>query len=64
MISAKPTVRTGTDNQIKERRAWLLLGWVTAKRSFFCKQPTCLAIGSGSEVTFKPLVLRLSERAS
>ncbi|KAG8316066.1 hypothetical protein J6590_059451 [Homalodisca vitripennis] len=39
-----------------QRRAWLLLGWVTAKRSCPCKQPACPAIGDGSEVTFKPLI--------
>ncbi|KAG8299811.1 hypothetical protein J6590_091929 [Homalodisca vitripennis] len=44
---------------IKQRRAWLLLGWVNAERSYTCKQPTCLAI-SGSELTFKALVFRLS----
>ncbi|KAG8307281.1 hypothetical protein J6590_024927 [Homalodisca vitripennis] len=44
------------DNRIKQRRAWLLLGWMTAERSCPCKQPTCPAIGGGSEVTFKPLV--------
>ncbi|KAG8245289.1 hypothetical protein J6590_005603 [Homalodisca vitripennis] len=43
-------------NQIKQRQAWLLLGWVTAKRSCPCKQPACPAIGGASEVTFKPLV--------
>ncbi|KAG8277865.1 hypothetical protein J6590_033396 [Homalodisca vitripennis] len=48
------------DNQIKQHRAWLLLGWVTAERSCPCKQPPCPAIGGGSEVTFKPLVPRLS----
>ncbi|KAG8306239.1 hypothetical protein J6590_051583 [Homalodisca vitripennis] len=49
------------DNRIKQRRAWLLLGWVTAKRSCPSKQPACPAIG-GLEVTFKPLVPRLSVR--
>ncbi|KAG8257248.1 hypothetical protein J6590_053896 [Homalodisca vitripennis] len=44
------------DNQIKQRRAWLLLGWVTAERYCPCKQPACPAVGGGSEVTFKPLV--------
>ncbi|KAG8300051.1 hypothetical protein J6590_085737 [Homalodisca vitripennis] len=48
------------DNKIKHRRAWLLLGWVTAERSCPCKQPACPAIGDGSEVIFKSLVLRLS----
>ncbi|KAG8245988.1 hypothetical protein J6590_097465, partial [Homalodisca vitripennis] len=50
------------DNRIKQRRAWQLLGWVTAKRSCPCKQPICSAIGGGSEDTFKPLVPRLSVR--
>ncbi|KAG8284034.1 hypothetical protein J6590_003726, partial [Homalodisca vitripennis] len=50
------------NNRIKQRRAWLLLGWVTAERSCPCKQPACPAIGGGSEVTFKPLVPRLSVR--
>ncbi|KAG8262623.1 hypothetical protein J6590_050119 [Homalodisca vitripennis] len=40
-------------SRIKQRRAWLLLGWVTAERSCPCKQPACPAIGGGSEVTFK-----------
>ncbi|KAG8253690.1 hypothetical protein J6590_093190 [Homalodisca vitripennis] len=42
--------------------AWLLLGWVTAGRFCPCKQPACSAIGGGSEVTYKPLVPRLSVR--
>ncbi|KAG8315319.1 hypothetical protein J6590_073373 [Homalodisca vitripennis] len=49
---------------IKQRRAWLLLGWVAAERSCPCNQPTCPAIGGGSEVTFKPLVPRLRVRES
>ncbi|KAG8292769.1 hypothetical protein J6590_031748 [Homalodisca vitripennis] len=52
------------DNRIKQRRAWLLLGWVTAERSCPCKQPACLTNDGGSEVTFKPLVPRLSDRES
>ncbi|KAG8300878.1 hypothetical protein J6590_065609 [Homalodisca vitripennis] len=48
------------DNQSKQRQAWLLLGWVTAERSCPCKQPACPAVGGCSEVTFKPLVPRLS----
>ncbi|KAG8259172.1 hypothetical protein J6590_017351 [Homalodisca vitripennis] len=44
------------DDRIKQRRAWLLLGWVTAERLCPCKQSTCPTIGGGSEVTFKPLV--------
>ncbi|KAG8292649.1 hypothetical protein J6590_034842 [Homalodisca vitripennis] len=43
---------------VDARSAWLLLGWVTAKRSCPCKQPACPAIGGGSEITFKPLVPR------
>ncbi|KAG8270042.1 hypothetical protein J6590_093868 [Homalodisca vitripennis] len=35
---------------------------VTAERSYPCKRPACPAIGGGSEVTFKPLVPRLSVR--
>ncbi|KAG8307593.1 hypothetical protein J6590_016035 [Homalodisca vitripennis] len=56
--------RLSQDNQIKQRRAWLLLGQVTAERSCRCKRPAraCPAIGGGSEVTFKPLVPRLSVR--
>ncbi|KAG8271612.1 hypothetical protein J6590_059087 [Homalodisca vitripennis] len=50
------------DNRIKQRRAWLLLGWVTAERSCPCKQPACPAVGGGSEVTIKLLVPRLSVR--
>ncbi|KAG8262056.1 hypothetical protein J6590_061108 [Homalodisca vitripennis] len=56
--------RLSQDNRIKLRRAWLLLGWMTAERSCPCKQPACPAIGGGSEVTFKPLVPRLSVRDS
>ncbi|KAG8316513.1 hypothetical protein J6590_049639 [Homalodisca vitripennis] len=54
--------RLSRDNWIKQSRAWLLLGWVAAERSCPCKQPACPAIGDGSEVTFKPLVPRLSVR--
>ncbi|KAG8305784.1 hypothetical protein J6590_062091 [Homalodisca vitripennis] len=54
--------RLSQDNQIKQRRAWLLLGQVTSERSCPCKRPVCPAIGGGSEVTFKPLVPRLSVR--
>ncbi|KAG8337000.1 hypothetical protein J6590_034088 [Homalodisca vitripennis] len=52
----KRVQRLSQDNQIKQRRAWLLLEWVTAERSWPCKQPACPAIGGGSEVIFKPLV--------
>ncbi|KAG8275960.1 hypothetical protein J6590_074864 [Homalodisca vitripennis] len=48
-------------NRIKQCRAWLLLGWVTAERSCPRKQSACPAIGSGSEVTFKPLVPKLRQ---
>ncbi|KAG8284102.1 hypothetical protein J6590_003794 [Homalodisca vitripennis] len=54
--------RLSQDNWIKQRRAWLLLGWVTAERPCPCKQPACPAIGGGSEITFKPLAPRLSVR--
>ncbi|KAG8280609.1 hypothetical protein J6590_077602 [Homalodisca vitripennis] len=50
------------DNRIKQRRAWLLLVWVTAERSCPCKQPFCPTIVGVSEVTFKPLVPRSSLR--
>ncbi|KAG8274366.1 Protein apcdd1 [Homalodisca vitripennis] len=59
-----PLLRTDQDNRIKQRRAWLLFGWVTAERSCPCQQPACPAIGGGSEVTFMPLVPRLSVRDS
>ncbi|KAG8302347.1 hypothetical protein J6590_034660 [Homalodisca vitripennis] len=45
-----PCQRTAQD--IKQAVAafpWLLLEWVTAKRTCPCKQPTCPAIGGGSE---------------
>ncbi|KAG8258309.1 hypothetical protein J6590_032238 [Homalodisca vitripennis] len=51
-------VRLSQDNRIKQRRAWLLLGRMTAERSCPCKQPGYPAIGGGSEVTFKPLIPR------
>ncbi|KAG8311068.1 Rho GTPase-activating protein 6 [Homalodisca vitripennis] len=38
------------DIRIKQRRAWLLLGWVTVERSYPCKQLAC-PVGGGSEVT-------------
>ncbi|KAG8267092.1 hypothetical protein J6590_059135 [Homalodisca vitripennis] len=40
----------------------MLLGWVTAERSWPCKQPAYSAIGCGTEVTFKPFVPRLTVR--
>ncbi|KAG8276362.1 hypothetical protein J6590_067206 [Homalodisca vitripennis] len=49
------------DNWIKQRQAWLLLGWVTAKRSCPCKQPACPAIGGGSEVIFMPISVPSSD---
>ncbi|KAG8302651.1 hypothetical protein J6590_028569 [Homalodisca vitripennis] len=55
MIQGTWVRRLSQDNQIKQRRAWLLLGQVTAERSCPCKRPACPAIGGGSEVTFKPL---------
>ncbi|KAG8329579.1 hypothetical protein J6590_083060 [Homalodisca vitripennis] len=59
-LKVKWVRRSSQDNHIKQRRAWLLLGWVTAERSCPSKQPACPAIGGGSEVTFKPFVPRLS----
>ncbi|KAG8267477.1 SUMO1 sentrin specific peptidase 8 [Homalodisca vitripennis] len=53
---------TRETSTIKQRRAWLLFGQVTAERSCPCKRPACPAIGVGSEVTFKPLVPTLSVR--
>ncbi|KAG8289309.1 calcium ion binding, partial [Homalodisca vitripennis] len=44
--------RLSRDNRIKQRRAWLLLGWVTCP----CKQPACPVISGGSEATCNPLV--------
>ncbi|KAG8292143.1 hypothetical protein J6590_046969 [Homalodisca vitripennis] len=48
--------------QIKQRRAWLLLGWVTTKRYCPCKQSACSTVSGGLEVTFMTLVPRLSVR--
>ncbi|KAG8336554.1 hypothetical protein J6590_042071 [Homalodisca vitripennis] len=39
------------DNRIKQRRAWMLLGWMTAELSCPCKQPAFPAVGGSSEVT-------------
>ncbi|KAG8241631.1 hypothetical protein J6590_082904 [Homalodisca vitripennis] len=39
--------RLSQDNRIKQRRAWLLLGWVTAEQSCPCRQPVCPAVGRG-----------------
>ncbi|KAG8317078.1 hypothetical protein J6590_034450 [Homalodisca vitripennis] len=47
-----------------QRRAWLQLGRLNAERSCPCKQPICPVVGSGSEVTFKPLIPRLIVRES
>ncbi|KAG8307665.1 hypothetical protein J6590_013347 [Homalodisca vitripennis] len=58
LLSLRRVRRLSQDNQIKQRRAWPLLGLVTAERSCPCKRPACPAIGVGSEVTFKPLVPR------
>ncbi|KAG8329512.1 hypothetical protein J6590_084349, partial [Homalodisca vitripennis] len=60
--AVKRVQRLSQDNRIKQRRVWLLLGCVTVERSCPCKQPACPAVGGGSEVTFKPLVPRLSVR--
>ncbi|KAG8287476.1 hypothetical protein J6590_036341 [Homalodisca vitripennis] len=54
--------RLSQDNQIKQIRARLLLGWVPAEQSCSCKQPACPAVGGGSEVTFKLLVPSLNVR--
>ncbi|KAG8295413.1 hypothetical protein J6590_081107 [Homalodisca vitripennis] len=43
------------DNRLKQRRAWLLSGWVNAERYCPCKQPACSVVGGGSEVSFKPV---------
>ncbi|KAG8325598.1 hypothetical protein J6590_063169 [Homalodisca vitripennis] len=51
MIMSRLIKDAGGNNQIKQRRAWLLLGWVTAERSCPCKQPAFPAIVGGSEVT-------------
>ncbi|KAG8312822.1 hypothetical protein J6590_016011 [Homalodisca vitripennis] len=51
-------------NQVKLRRAWLLLGRLTAERSCLYKQPACPAIGGGSAATYKRLGPRLSVRES
>ncbi|KAG8324195.1 hypothetical protein J6590_098120, partial [Homalodisca vitripennis] len=55
VVDREPWKLQTENNQIKQRRAWLLLGQVTAERSCPCKRPACPAIGGGSEVTFKPL---------
>ncbi|KAG8244605.1 hypothetical protein J6590_019861 [Homalodisca vitripennis] len=55
LLMAKCTGYNGY-RKIKQRRAWLLLGWVNVERSCPCKQPACSAIGGGAEVTFKSLV--------
>ncbi|KAG8325602.1 hypothetical protein J6590_063173 [Homalodisca vitripennis] len=39
------------DSRIKQRRAWLLLGWVANERSCPCKQPAFPAVGGGSEIS-------------
>ncbi|KAG8266685.1 hypothetical protein J6590_066253 [Homalodisca vitripennis] len=60
-LRKKRVQRLSQDNQIKVRRAWLLLGWVTAGDPVLASsQPAQPFIGGGSEVTFKPLVPRLS----
>ncbi|KAG8272703.1 hypothetical protein J6590_036576 [Homalodisca vitripennis] len=58
----RPVAGTVNKVRIKQRLAWLLLGWVIVERSCPCKQSACPAIGGGSEVTFKPLVPRLRIR--
>ncbi|KAG8331146.1 hypothetical protein J6590_047564 [Homalodisca vitripennis] len=61
LLGSYPTkeLEREADNRINQRRAWLLLGWVTAERSCPCKQSARLAISGGSEVIFKPLDSRL-----
>ncbi|KAG8292423.1 hypothetical protein J6590_040384 [Homalodisca vitripennis] len=39
--------RLSQNNRIKQRPAWLLLGWVTAKRSCLCKRSACPAVDGG-----------------
>ncbi|KAG8303679.1 hypothetical protein J6590_002687 [Homalodisca vitripennis] len=41
------------DNRVKQRRAWLLRGWVTAERYCSCEHPACPAIGGGSELSVR-----------
>ncbi|KAG8246763.1 hypothetical protein J6590_077381 [Homalodisca vitripennis] len=54
-LKGNPRVqRLSQDNRIKQRRAWLLLGWVTPERSCPCKQRACPAVGGGSKVIFMP----------
>ncbi|KAG8309461.1 hypothetical protein J6590_085312 [Homalodisca vitripennis] len=55
-ISVAVTTVQSQHKQIKQSRAWPVLGWVTAERSCPCKQSDCRVIGGGLEVTFKPLV--------
>ncbi|KAG8307305.1 hypothetical protein J6590_024953 [Homalodisca vitripennis] len=43
------------DNRIKQRRAWLLLGWVTAERYCPCKQLSC---SSARPLVFRRLSVR------
>ncbi|KAG8295770.1 hypothetical protein J6590_073129 [Homalodisca vitripennis] len=43
--------------RIKQRRVWLLLGWVTVERSCPCKQLACPAVGGGRELTAPTLFL-------
>ncbi|KAG8304285.1 hypothetical protein J6590_097445 [Homalodisca vitripennis] len=62
LLSHQRVPKLSQDNRIKQRRARLLLVWVTAERSCLIKQLACPAIGGGSEVIFKPLVPRLSVR--
>ncbi|KAG8264009.1 hypothetical protein J6590_021677 [Homalodisca vitripennis] len=35
-------------NRIKQRRSWLLLGWMTSERSCPCKQYACSALVTGT----------------
>ncbi|KAG8270816.1 hypothetical protein J6590_076792 [Homalodisca vitripennis] len=42
---SKITAEKNLKRIIKQRRAWLLFGWVNAERSCPCKQCACPAIG-------------------
>ncbi|KAG8332710.1 hypothetical protein J6590_015528 [Homalodisca vitripennis] len=40
-MAQRKVQRLSQDNRIKQQRACLLLGWVTAEQSCPCKQPVC-----------------------
>ncbi|KAG8252780.1 hypothetical protein J6590_049327 [Homalodisca vitripennis] len=52
------SARLSQDNRIKQRRAWQLLGWVTAERSCPCKQPACPAIRKSLKSRWSPGCVR------